>query len=175
MRATGRGDIRHQGSGNIGASNVWRVHGAKLGVPVVLVDVAKGLVPALLGSALAGPLAGVLAGAAAALGHWRPVFMGLQRGGKMVATGGGAFFGVAPVVALCAGLLWLVAFLVTRYASVASIVAAVTAAPIALLLGSPWEVVAFAATIGAAVIVLHRGNIARLRAGTESKFAFGRN
>src|SRR3954451_11211272 len=86
-------DIRTQGSGNIGATNVWRVHGRRLGIPAVLLDAAKGFAPAFVAVELAGHGAGVLAGAAAMLGHWRPLFLGFKRGGKMVATAGGAFLG----------------------------------------------------------------------------------
>ncbi|MER3487418.1 MAG: acyl-phosphate glycerol 3-phosphate acyltransferase, partial [Chloroflexota bacterium] len=117
-------DIRTVGSGNIGATNVWRLYGRRLGLPVVVLDIAKGLAPALVGSLLVGSLAGVLAGAAAMLGHWRPLFLGFARGGKMVATTGGAFLGVAPVVGGIGAGVWIVTFLVTRYASVASMVAA---------------------------------------------------
>ena len=81
-------DIRKVGSGNIGATNVWRTYGRRYGIPIVLLDVAKGFVPALVGTLLVGELVGVLAGGAAMLGHWRPLFLGFQKGGKTVATGG---------------------------------------------------------------------------------------
>src|SRR5713226_10719452 len=83
-------DIRTVGSGNIGASNVWRVYGRRLGLPAVLLDTVKGFVPALVATLVAGHGAGVLAGGAAMLGHWRPLFLGFRKGGKMVATAGGA-------------------------------------------------------------------------------------
>src|SRR3954468_24597789 len=108
-------DIRKVGSGNIGATNVWRTYGRTLGVPVVLLDVLKGFVPALLGAMYVSTLAGIVAGAAAMLGHWRPVFLRFAKGGKMVATTGGVFFGVAVWVALTAGAVWLVSFLLIRY------------------------------------------------------------
>ena len=175
MRALGRGDIRESGSGNIGATNVWRVHGAKLGVPVILVDVLKGFVPALLGLVLVGPLTGILAGSAAMLGHWRPLFLGLQRGGKMVATAAGVLLGVAPLLGLAAAAVWIAVFAVFRYASLASVAAAVSLPFVGLALGAPWPVIAFGLVGGAAVVYLHRANLARLRAGTETKFAFSRN
>src|SRR5438552_13894266 len=90
-------DIRTQGSGNIGGTNVWRVYGRWLGLPVVFVDTAKGFVPAFVATHTVSHLAGVLAGGAAMLGHWRPLFLRFQRGGKIVATSGGAFLGVAPI------------------------------------------------------------------------------
>jgi len=79
-------DIRRHGSGNVGATNVWRIYGRSLGLPVAVLDVLKGLVPAALGLWLGGDWVGVLAGAAAMLGHARPVYLGFSKGGKMVAT-----------------------------------------------------------------------------------------
>ncbi len=163
-------DIRSRGSGNIGASNVWRVHGRRLGVPAVVLDTAKGFVPALVATKLEGHGAGVLAGGAAMLGHWRPLFLGFRRGGKMVATMGGAFLGVAPLVGGVGAAVWLLVFGATRYASVASIAGAATLWLWAWLLGYPWPVIAFAAVAGAAVVVLHRGNIRRLARGEENRF-----
>jgi len=167
-------DIRQHGSGNIGGTNVWRVYGWRLGLPVVLLDTAKGFVPALVATLIVSHLAGVLAGAAAMLGHWRPMFLRWQRGGKVVATCGGAFLGVAPVVGAVGAAVWVVVFLVFRYASLASIVAALSLPIAAVLLERPWPVIAFAAGAAAAVLVLHRPNIARLRAGTENRFRFRR-
>jgi glycerol-3-phosphate acyltransferase PlsY len=163
-------DIRTKGSGNIGATNVWRVYGRRLGIPAVLLDTAKGFVPALAGTLLVGHGTGVLVGAAAMLGHWRPLFLRFRKGGKMVATAGGAFLGVAPVVGAVAAGVWLLVFALTRYASVASIVAALSLGLWAWLLGFPWPVIAFGAFAGIAVLVLHRANIRRLRAGQESRF-----
>ena len=163
-------DIRTKGSGNIGASNVLRVYGAKLGLPAMVLDTAKGFAPAFAATMVVGHGAGVLAGAAAMLGHWRPLFLGFKRGGKMVATAGGAFFGVAPLVALCGAGIWLVVFGLTRYASVASMTAAASLALSAWLLGEPWPVIAFGGAAGVGVVFLHRANIARLRRGEENRF-----
>lgn len=167
-------DIRKVGSGNIGATNVWRTYGRWYGVPVVLLDTLKGFFPALAGTLLVSHWAGVVAGAAAMLGHWRPIFLRFARGGKMVATCGGAFFGVAPLVAVCAGVTWIALFLLLRYASVASMVAAASLPVFALALGEPTAVVVFGAAAAVAVVVLHRQNIARLFRGTENRFHFKR-
>jgi len=167
-------DIRKVGSGNIGASNVWRTYGRWLGIPIVLLDVAKGFVPALVGALLVGELTAVLAGGAAMLGHWRPLFLRFQKGGKTVATGGGVFLGAAPLLGLIGVVVWIVTFLVTRYASLASIVAALSLPVLAVLLGEPWPIVVFGAIAAVGVILLHRPNIARLRAGTESRFRLRR-
>jgi glycerol-3-phosphate acyltransferase PlsY len=138
------------------------------------VDTLKGFVPALLGALLVGKGTGVLAGGVAMLGHWRPLFLRWQRGGKMVATCGGAFLGVAPVVGGIGAAVWILTFLALRYASVASMAAALSLPVAAALLGEPWPVIVFAAVAAVAVIALHRANIARLRAGTESRFRFRR-
>ena len=167
-------DVRSQGSGNIGGTNVWRVYGRRYGIAVVLFDVAKGFVPALVGVLAAGDLLGVLAGGAAMAGHWRPLFMRFRRGGKTVATAGGVFWAVAPLVAAIGLAIWIGVFLVLRYASVASIAAALGLPLVAWLLNEPWPVIAFATLAAVAVAMLHRANIARLRHGTESRFTFGR-
>lgn len=163
-------DIRSLGSGNIGGSNVWRCFGARFGLPVILFDVLKGFVPALIASQTRGSLVAVLTGAAAMLGHWRPLFMGFRRGGKMVATCGGALIGFAPLVALVGLVVWVVVFLVGRYASLASILAAISLTPAALLLGQDLSVVIFLSVAALAIIWLHRVNIVRLAHGEENRF-----
>lgn len=167
-------DIRTKGSGNIGATNVLRVYGPKLGAPAVILDAAKGFAPAFAATLVVGHGSGVLAGAAAMLGHWRPLFLGLRRGGKMVATAGGAFFGVAPLVGVTAAGVWLVVFGLTRYASVASMSAAASLALWAWVFGYPWPVIAFGAAAAAGVAFLHRTNIARLVRGEESRLELWR-
>jgi glycerol-3-phosphate acyltransferase PlsY len=137
---------------------------------VILLDVAKGFVPAFLGVVLVDHLAGALAGGAAMLGHWRPLFLGFAKGGKTVATAGGAFLGLAPLVGLVGAAAWIAVFVAFRYASVASIVSALVLPVAALALGEPWPVVVFAGIAAAAVVVLHRTNLGRLRRGTENRF-----
>jgi glycerol-3-phosphate acyltransferase PlsY len=163
-------DIRRLGSGNIGGTNVWRCFGARFGVPVVIFDVLKGFVPALVASLTHGSLVAVLTGAAAMLGHWRPLFMRFRRGGKMVATCGGAAIGIAPFVALVSLVVWVAVFVVGRYASLASILAAISLAPAALLLGQDLSVVIFMGVAALAIVWLHRANIGRLAHGEENRF-----
>ncbi len=167
-------DIRTRGSGNIGATNVWRVHGPALGIPVVVLDVAKGFVPAFVGLKVAGDVVGVLAGAAAMAGHWRPLYLGFAKGGKTVATAGGVAFALAPLAAACATATWVVLFLLGRYSSVASIVAAALLPVYVWALGGDWPVIAFGALAAAAVLLLHRANVRRLLDGTEHRFQFRR-
>lgn len=164
-------DVRRHGSGNVGASNVWRVYGPSLGVPVALLDVAKGFVPALVGLEVAGDWVGVLAGAAAMIGHARPVFLRFSKGGKMVATAGGVAFALAPLAAVACLVVWLVTFAALRYASLASIVTACALPPFCLLFGASWPIVGFAAVAAVGVLLLHRHNIRRLLAGTEPRFS----
>src|SRR5580765_3995590 len=170
VRLTKGVDIRTVGSGNIGATNVWRTYGRRYGLLVVLLDTAKGYGPALAGTLTHSHLAGVVAGAAAMLGHWRPLFLKFEKGGKMVATTGGAFLGVAPIVGGIAAAVWLLLFAVTRYASVASMGAALSLPVVAAALGYGWPVIALGGVAAAGVIVLHRENIRRLANGTESRF-----
>src|SRR3954466_11975807 len=169
-------DIRKVGSGNIGATNVWRTYGRWLGAPVVLLDTLKGFIPAFVAMLYVPPhhLAGICAGGAAMLGHWRPLFLRFAKGGKMVATCGGVFFGVAPLVALSAGVVWLATFLVVRYASVASILAGIALPVFAVIYDYPLSVVLFGVGASSAILFLHRANLRRLRAGTESRFHFRR-
>jgi glycerol-3-phosphate acyltransferase PlsY len=164
-------DIRHQGSGNIGASNVWRTYGRTLGVPVALLDVAKGFVPTLLGLKLGGEWVGVLAGGAAMLGHARPIWLGFTKGGKMVATGGGVALALAPLAAVISVVVWIATFVLFRYASLASLVTAAALPLLCLVLGEPWATMLFTAAAGAAVFTLHRQNIGRLLHGTEPRFS----
>jgi acyl phosphate:glycerol-3-phosphate acyltransferase len=126
-------------------------------------------VPALVATLAAGHVVGALAGGAAMLGHWRPIFLRFARGGKMVATCGGALFGLAPLVGLAGVLVWIAVFVVTRYASVASVLAAASLPFAALLLDEPWPVVVFSSAAAVGVFVLHRANLARLRADTETR------
>ncbi len=167
-------DIRKTGSGNIGATNVWRTYGRWYGIPVIVVDVAKGFVPALLGVQLGSPLVGIMAGAAAMVGHARPLFLRFEKGGKMVATTGGVALGLAPLVALTCLGVWIVTFLLSRYASVASLATAVALPVVSIAYGEPWPVVVFGAAAMVAVVVLHKANLKRLRHGTESRFHFRR-
>ena len=167
-------DIRTHGSGNVGASNVFRVYGRRLGTAVALLDVAKGFAAALLGIWAGGALVGVLTGAAAMLGHARPVFLRFEKGGKMVATAGGATFALAPLAALACVGVWVGVFLLTRYASVASLVTAFALVFFVWLFGSSWPVLAFAIAGALAIAFAHRHNLRRLASGTEHRFELRR-
>jgi glycerol-3-phosphate acyltransferase PlsY len=167
-------DIRTVGSGNTGATNVWRAVGFKLAIAVAFLDIGKGVAAALIGRWLGDDLIGVLAGVAALVGHWRPLFMGFTRGGKTVATTGGVGLALAPLATLSAAGVWFAVFLVTRYASVASMAAAVMLPLFALAFDASWPIVAFTAGAAVAIVVLHRTNIGRLYRGTENRFELPR-
>ena len=163
-------DIRRHGSGNVGATNVWRVYGRGLGLPVALLDVAKGFLPAAIGLWLGGDWVGVLAGAAAMVGHARPIYLGFSKGGKMVATAGGVAFALAPLAAACCLVAWLVTFALFRYASVSSIVAALLLPVLCYAFGASWPIVGFTSIAAVGVVALHRHNVRRLLDGTEPRF-----
>jgi acyl phosphate:glycerol-3-phosphate acyltransferase len=163
-------DIRSSGSGNIGATNVYRTMGRKVGILTLVGDCLKGLLPVLAAKWLGLPEIWVAAiGLAAFLGHVYTVFLGFK-GGKGVATALGVFIGAAPL-ALVGGIVVFAGVLYRwRYVSAASIAAAATV-PLAVLLttGRP-ELIGMSCVIALIVIYRHRENISRLRAGTESKF-----
>ena len=112
-------DIRTHGSGNTGATNVWRALGPRVGFPVFVLDLLKGFVPAAIGLHLGGAGLAVIAGAAAIIGHTWPVFLGFG-GGKGVATAGGVGLAVAPLALLCLPPIFLAILWLTRYVSLAS-------------------------------------------------------
>ena len=162
-------DIRRVGSKSIGATNVWRLLGWKVGVPTIALDVAKGLVPALVASLLVDDIAGALAGGAAMLGHARPLLLKFERGGKAVATTAGVLLGLAPIVALLAAGVWVLTFVVARYVSVGSIAGALSLPVFAFALDESWPVKILALAGAAAVVFLHRENIRRLLARKEPR------
>lgn len=173
--AAARGvDILKEGSGNIGATNVWRVLGAGLGSVVLLLDIAKGFLPAyflpLLADRPYGDAAwGLGFGAAAVFGHSMSPFLGF-RGGKSVATALGVMLAVSPDVAGISFGLFLLVLAVTRYVSLGSIVGAVSAPVSAAILGYPIHVVIVYSVLAILIVWRHRPNIERLLKGTESKF-----
>ena len=163
---TGR-DVRSIGSGNIGTTNVLRTGSRKLAAATLLLDAGKAAAAVWIGFAAFGFHAGLAAGAAALVGHCYPVWLKF-RGGKGVATFFGALLASAPLVFGAAALTWLAVAWFTRYSSLAALLAAAAAPVAALALGRPW--IALLALVLAGVIGWrHRENIARLRAGTESR------
>lgn len=163
-------DVRQVGSGNVGATNVARAVGKWQGVLTLLADAVKGMLPAAIGLAMTLPPAAIAAlSAAAFLGHLYPVFLKF-RGGKGVATALGSLLVIAPLAGLLLVAIFAVVVFPTRLVSLSSIVAAASA-PFALwLFLQPRAIVLLGAFFAAMIVWRHRGNIQRLRAGTELRF-----
>jgi glycerol-3-phosphate acyltransferase PlsY len=176
-------DIRQHGSGNIGATNVIRVCGKPIGIPVFILDMLKGFLPVMWvkASFASNPAPGmdlasaaaVLTGFAAILGHTFTPWLGFK-GGKGVATATGVLVGIAPVAMLAGLAVWLAAFFSTRYVSLASMLAAVTVpVTMAVMMGRSgrWDgvLLGFGVLVALLVILRHRANIKRLLAGTENR------
>jgi glycerol-3-phosphate acyltransferase PlsY len=165
-------DVRVAGSGNVGAANVLRTTGTGRAVLVMGLDVAKGVLAVLLaGVANAGVTLTALAAAAAVVGHIYPVWLRFH-GGKGVAVAAGVFVVLTPVATAVAAGLFLLIVWGTRYVSLGSIAATIALPPAAWLTGEPKAVVAAAAGTGALILFRHRGNISRLRSGTERRMGW---
>lgn len=165
-------DLREHGSGNLGGTNAYRVLGWTAALPVVLVDISKGFVPAYFFPAWDGAAMGDLAllyGLAAIAGHVWSIFMGF-RGGKGVATGAGVLLALAPTSALIGLFVWIGVVSITRYVSVASISAATLVPLTAWLTDETSSTVLFCAAVAIFVWWTHRENLRRLSAGRENRF-----
>jgi glycerol-3-phosphate acyltransferase PlsY len=183
VRATSGGDIRETGSGGTGATNVSRRSGKRAGIVTLLLDVMKGVVAAFVARIVVNPnwvIADWLIAAsavAAIVGHIFPVWLRF-RGGKGVAIGAGIFFALQPLAVLCAGIVFVIIFRLTRYVSLSSIIGALVIPLAVWLTHNVWPKdldlvpMLIGATICALLIIFaHRGNIARLVKGTEPKFS----
>src|SRR5689334_17123951 len=170
-------DLRKHGSGNLGATNVFRVLGPRIGGAVFAFDMLKGAIPVLyfwryVDAGIASPvIIQILCGLAAIAGHVRPLWLGFGKGGKGVATAGGVFLALAPVetgLALAAFALTLFA---SGYVSLGSMIAAALL-PVLLIIrfGVSSPLVAVCAVVAVFVFWTHRANIQRLRQGTENRF-----
>ena len=169
-RVHGGADLRHSGSGNIGATNVVRTLGKTAGILTLLGDGAKGLVAVLCalkwGQASVLP---ALAAVAAVLGHMFPLYHGFK-GGKGVATALGVLLPTLPLPLLGGFIVWLVVVAVWRYVSAGSMLAALVVPLLAALWSYPVPLVLAAALIALLVLYKHRENLSRLRQGSEAKF-----
>ena len=165
--AAGLGDVRHIGSGSIGATNVLRTGNKALAAATVLLDGGKGTASVLLAGLLTSPTGALLAGLAAVLGHMFPVWIGFK-GGKSVATGVGVMFGVAWPLALALCAVWLIMAVVFRISSLASLTGC-AAAPILALYLADQRIALFALAMAVLIFWRHHENISRLIAGTEPR------
>lgn len=168
-------DIRQHGSGNIGATNVFRTLGKPLGILVFVIDALKGFAAVWLAQHfVAGDWSGIVAAVAGIAGHNYTPWLGFK-GGKGIATSAGVLLGLIPLAVLCIAIVWFAVFFATRYVSLASICAS-AALPLSVAalwwtgLGGSAPLLGFTIVISALAIWRHRSNIQRLRNGTESRF-----
>lgn len=170
-RLAGGEDIRNAGSGNIGATNVYRVAGRKLGVITLIGDCLKGAVPTLLAQQTfnLSETGVALVALAAFIGHCYPVYLGFK-GGKGVATALGIFLVLSPISVLCILVVFVLILWKWRYISLASISSAASIPPLVLLFERSLPLFVATLLIGGIVIWRHKGNIELLRRGTENKF-----
>ena len=166
-RFMGLGNLREIGSGNIGATNVLRTGNKKAAALTLLFDAGKGAVIVLLARKFATEDAAQIAGLAAILGHCFPVWLKFK-GGKGVATYFGLMIALSPVVGLAAGAIWLVVAAISRYSSLAALMAAGWA-PIVVAFITDGQIFALASVLAVLIYVRHAANIGRLRRGEESK------
>ncbi|HEX5409961.1 MAG TPA: glycerol-3-phosphate 1-O-acyltransferase PlsY [Gemmatimonadaceae bacterium] len=171
-------DLREHGSGNLGATNVFRVLGWKAGLAVLLFDTAKGAVPVwLLPRWIASPAAAhwaLVFGVAAILGHVRSPYLGWKSGGKGVATAGGVFLALATRPTLISLIAFAATVYLSGYVSLASLVAAVVLPlSIALLMGLRAPALVLSVLVALFVFWTHRANIGRLLRGEEHRFRRG--
>lgn len=166
-------DLREHGSGNLGATNTFRVLGAKVAAPVMLFDVLKGTLPVLLFSQWDGSPDWrweLGYGAAAIIGHVFSIYVGFK-GGKGVATGAGVFLALAPIAVGVGLVVWLVVLRLTRMVSAGSVAAALTVLLLMIVLPDiETPIRALGCAIAAFIIFAHRSNIKRILNGTEPRF-----
>lgn len=161
-------DVREQGSGNVGTTNVFRVLGAKAGVVVLVCDMLKGFVPALVAAQLFDPWYAIFIAAAPVAGHMYSVFL-KGSGGKGVATGAAVVLALVPAAFAIVLVVWVTLVLATRYVSVASLTAAVLVPVLVLAFGEPLPYRIAAVLVAVIVWWAHRGNIRRLLDGSEHR------
>ena len=165
-------DLRRQGSGNLGATNAFRILGWKAATPIFMFDIAKGWFPTAcfaLWDGQPAPEWALAYGAAAIVGPVFSIYVGF-RGGKGVATGAGVYLALAPLAVLVCLLVWLALVFTTGYVSVASIAAALVLPLLVYASRGPGPVLWVGIALAAFVIFAHRSNIRRLRRGEEHRF-----
>ncbi|MCL0063563.1 glycerol-3-phosphate 1-O-acyltransferase PlsY [Peptococcaceae bacterium] len=162
-------DIRQHGSGNIGATNVYRTLGKVQGIIVLMLDAGKGVLAVLIARSVAGDdISQVAAAMGVILGHAYPVFLKFK-GGKVVATGAGVIFTFSPIAGLIALFLFILSVAVTKYVSVGSMTAAISIPISFYVLDMKLPYLIFAVLVAVFVIYKHHTNIKRLLSGTEHK------
>ncbi len=161
-------DVRQHGSGNVGTTNVFRVLGKKAGTVVMICDILKGYVPAAIAAALFTPWAAIVVAAAPVIGHIYSIFL-KGKGGKGIATGAGVVLALVPLAFAIIFTTWILLILLTRYVSVASLVAAVLVPVLTIAFDEPLPYKIAGVLVAILVWWAHRGNIGRLLAGEEHR------
>jgi glycerol-3-phosphate acyltransferase PlsY len=161
-------DVRRHGSGNVGTTNVFRVLGKRAGVAVMALDMFKGFLPALIASWLFNPWAAIFIAAAPVVGHMYSVFL-KGSGGKGVATGAGVVLALVPLAFVIIFVVWLTLIVITRYVSVASLVAAFLVPVLVIAFDDPLPYCIAGVLVAIIVWWAHRDNIRRLANGTENR------
>jgi glycerol-3-phosphate acyltransferase PlsY len=161
-------DVREHGSGNVGTTNVFRVLGKKAGMAVMISDILKGYVPAAIAAAVFDPWVAIFIAAAPVLGHIYSIFL-KGKGGKGIATGAGVVLALVPVAFAIIFTTWLLLIVLTRYVSVASLVAAVMVPALTIAFGEPLPYEIAGVLVAILVWWAHRANIHRLLAGEEHR------
>jgi acyl phosphate:glycerol-3-phosphate acyltransferase len=161
-------DVRQHGSGNVGTTNVFRVLGKKAGIAVLICDMLKGYIPAVIGAWLFHPWFAVFIAAAPVVGHMYSIFLKFK-GGKGIATGAAVVAALVPVVFAVIIVVWVVLVLTTRYVSVASLTATTLVPVLTIVLGEPLPYQIAGVLVTLVIWWAHRGNLKRLRAGQENR------
>jgi glycerol-3-phosphate acyltransferase PlsY len=166
-------DLRERGSGNLGATNAFRVLGWKAALPIFVLDIAKGWFPTFALPIWDGQPSANWAmayGAAAIVGHVFSIYVGFK-GGKGVATSAGVLLALAPVALLIGLVTWTALVWTTGYVSLASMIGAIVVAAAVWLINGPGPILWLTLAVAAFVIFAHRANLRRLMAGTENRFS----
>lgn len=173
--SAGKGiNLREIGSGNIGATNVFRALGPAWGIVVFLLDALKAWIPTIVAMhVLVNPLWHVAIGGIAVLGHSFTIFARFK-GGKGVAAGLGMIMALSPIIFAIALAYGIAVIMITRMVSFASITGSILVPGLFILMGYPWPYIALVAILGGVIVVRHRHNISRILNGTENKIEWGR-
>jgi len=167
-------DVRQHGSGNVGTTNVFRVLGKKAGVAVLVCDMLKGFIPAFTAAYFlreTDPWLVIVIAAAPVVGHMYSVFL-KGSGGKGVATGAGVVLALVPLAFGVIAVVWVLLILITRYVSLASLVATLLVPVFVFALGDPLPYLIAAVLVTIVIFWAHRGNIKRLLSGNENRVKF---
>ena len=162
-------DIRTKGSGNVGATNVYRTLGPIIGITALIADLLKGVAAVWIGQQSSISLVLVACCAAVGVGHCYPLFLRFK-GGKAVATAAGVVLALSPTIFIILVIVFLAVVAVSGFVSLGSVTVAIIFSVLTVILVKPWSYTLIAVILGMLVVYRHRDNLKRLKAGTEPKF-----